>query len=338
MAVTCLKPSEYRGDQNTAVAGRIVILKHQEIQSRKGTQAAAAPTGGRKGKGGKAAKGLPETRTLRKLEAHLAATQSLSEVLYVEAWGENGDKLAQKCQVGDLVSIQGAAVVAAPAQYSTSRLHYHLNLKGPLGLQVIVQKLDADPWQGIPAVHPLVPLSALDRVRDQQQICVSVTIVENPGSVERQTKEGAALVCNAIVQQGATRVRCSFWHEQAEELAAQPAGTSLMLYQVLITKRKDERSWEIGSWRGTSLVPCSAEMATAMSLGCMMFPLAVAFLLPFAQQTLLQAGRASSPRQLPNVDGNSCEGLDWLPCHGLILERSRGSDRAWTTAKVGDGL
>ena len=116
MAVTCLKPSEYRGDQNTAVAGRIMILKHQEIQSRKGTQAAAAPSGGRKGKGGKAAKGLPETRTLRKLEAHIAATQSLSEVLYVEAWGENGDKLAQKCQVGDVVSIQGAAVVSAPAQ------------------------------------------------------------------------------------------------------------------------------------------------------------------------------------------------------------------------------
>ncbi|CAL1128595.1 unnamed protein product [Cladocopium goreaui] len=177
--------------------------------------------------------GQPETRPLRKLEAHVAATQSLSEVLYVEAWGENGDndKLAQKCQVGGLV---------------------------------IVQKLHEDPWQGIPAVHPLVPLSALDRVRDRQQICVAVTIVENPGSVERQTKDGAALVCNAIVQQGTTRVRCSFWHEQAEELAAQPAGTSLMLYQVLITKRKDERSWEIGSWRGTSLVACSAEMATAM--------------------------------------------------------------------------
>ena len=66
--------------------------------------------------------------------------------------------------------------------------------------------------------------------------------------------------------------------------------------------------------------------------------LAVAFLLTFAQQTLLQAGRASPPRQLPNVDGNSCEGLDWLLCHRLILERSRGSDRAWTIAKVGDGL
>ena len=37
-----------------------------------------------------------------------------------------------------------------------------------------MQKLDEDPWQGIPAVHPLVPLAALDRVRDRKQICVSV--------------------------------------------------------------------------------------------------------------------------------------------------------------------
>ena len=113
MAVTCLKPSEYRGAESTAVAGRIVILKQQEIQSRKGPQVAAAPAGGKRGKGNKAGKGLPECRTLGKLEAHLAATQSLSEVLYVKTWGENRDKLAQKCQVGDLVSVQGAAVVAA---------------------------------------------------------------------------------------------------------------------------------------------------------------------------------------------------------------------------------
>ena len=66
--------------------------------------------------------------------------------------------------------------------------------------------------------------------RDRQQICVAVTIVENPGSVERQTKDGAALVCNAIVQHGATRVKFSLWHEQAEESAAQPPGTNLMLF------------------------------------------------------------------------------------------------------------
>ena len=89
MAVTCLKSSEYRGDQNTAVARRSVFLKQQEIQSKKAAQAAAAPAAHKKGKGSnKSAKGLPESRAVRKLEAHPAATPSLSEVLYVEAWGE----------------------------------------------------------------------------------------------------------------------------------------------------------------------------------------------------------------------------------------------------------
>ena len=170
MAVTCLKPSEVprRPEHCRGWAHRDPQAPRDPVEKRNPSGGGSAQWRQRKGKGGKAAKGLPETRTLRKLEAHIAATQSLSEVLYVEAWGENGDKLAQKCQVGDVVSIQGAAVVSAPAQYSTSRLHYHLNLKGPLGLQVIVQKLDESPWQGIPAVHPLVPLSALDRVRDRQ--------------------------------------------------------------------------------------------------------------------------------------------------------------------------
>ena len=130
----------------------------------------------------------------------------------MEAWGENGDKLAQKCQVGDLVSIQGAAVVAAPAQYPTSRLHYHLNLKGPLissmktlgqASQLCIRWCPLLPWNGSKV----------------GMICVAVTIVENPGPIERQTKDGAALVCNAIVQQSGARVRCSFWHDQAEELA-----------------------------------------------------------------------------------------------------------------------
>jgi len=73
-------------------------------------------------------------------------------------------------------------------------------------------------------VHPLVPLQALSRVKDRQQICVAVSVVENPGAIER----GPAMVCNAIVQQGATRVSCSFWLEQAQELAEQAAGACLM--------------------------------------------------------------------------------------------------------------
>eukprot|EP00435_Cladocopium_sp_Y103_P054195 s3399_g17.t1 len=126
MAAVCLKPSEYHGDQNTAVVGRIVILKHQEIPQKKSVAAAAVPVGGRKGKvaaaavpvggrkgkGGKAGKKSAEPQTLRKLEAHLAATEALSEVLFVEAWGEVADQLAQKCKIGDLVAIQGGEVAA----------------------------------------------------------------------------------------------------------------------------------------------------------------------------------------------------------------------------------
>ena len=268
MQATCLKPSEYRGDQNTAVAGRIVILKQQEVKVKKPAHSAAAPAAGKKGKGGKGGKAGTDQGSARKLEAHLAGTESLSEVLYVEAWGEIGDQLAQKCVVGDVVAIQGGSFIATPAQYSTSRLHYHLRLKGALGLQVFVQKLEQAPWPGVPTVHPLVPLQALSRVKDRQQICVAVSMVENPGTVERQTKEGPAAVCNAIVQQGATRVRCAFWHEQAQELAELQPGTCVMLYQVLISKRKEENSWEIGSWRGTTIVPCSTDMATMLHLGC----------------------------------------------------------------------
>ena len=50
MQATCLKPSEYRGDQNTAVAGRIVILKQQEVKVKKPAHSAAAPAAGKKRK------------------------------------------------------------------------------------------------------------------------------------------------------------------------------------------------------------------------------------------------------------------------------------------------
>ena len=182
----------------------------QEVKPRKAAQVAATPTGGKKGKGGKGGKASADQAPTRKLEAHLAATESLTEVLFVEAWGEIGDQLAQTCTVGDVVAIQGGSFVATPAQYSASRLHYHLRLRGPLGLQVLVQKLEQAPWQGLPALHPLVPLQALSRMKDRQQICVAVSVVENPGAVERRTKDGPAMVCNAIAQQGATRVRCFF--------------------------------------------------------------------------------------------------------------------------------
>jgi len=59
-----------------------------------------------------------------------------------------------------------------------------------------------------------------------------------------------------------------FWHEQAQELAEQQPGACLMLHQVLISKRKDENSREICSWRRTTILPCSPEMATVLYLSC----------------------------------------------------------------------
>ena len=74
-----------------------------------------------------------------------------------------------------------------PPAYSTSRLHYHLRLKGTLGLNVQATRLTEDPWVDIPLLHPLVPLEALDRVKDRQQICVAAIIVDQPGVIERQS-------------------------------------------------------------------------------------------------------------------------------------------------------
>lgn len=260
---TVLKPSEYRGDKDTAVAGRTVILSMQEF---KGDPKAAAQPKGRKGKAGGKGGQSDDSGVKRKVEAHLAGTSSPTEVLYVEAWGDIGTKLMQVCTVGDLVSIQGGTVQEMPPSYSTSRLHYYLRLKGQLGLNVKAVKLPADPWDDVPAVHPLVPLEALDRIKDKQQICVSVVVVDNPGAIERQTNSKMSMVCNALVQQGQTKVRCSFWGELATELANQPIGQPLLLYQVLVTKRKDMQSWELMSWRGTSIQACPADIASDLIL------------------------------------------------------------------------
>ena len=45
MAATCLKPSEYRGDKNTAVAGRLVILTQQELPAKQPSQGHGQPKG-----------------------------------------------------------------------------------------------------------------------------------------------------------------------------------------------------------------------------------------------------------------------------------------------------
>ena len=260
-APVLLKPSEYQGAQGTAVAGRIVICNMQEVESRSKTSSPAAPS---KGKGGKGKAGKATlTSSSAKIELHLSGTESASEVLYVEAWGELAQQVQKKCQVGDLVTISGGTISSAAQQYSTSKLHYHLRLKGVWGVQVIIAKVETLPWSLPPKTHPLVPLVSLSRVRDRQQICVAAVVVENPGSSERLTSNG----CNAIIQEGMTRVRCAFCRDMADKLASVAVNTCILLYQVLVSKKPgDTASWELGSWRGTQILPCPDELAEQVKL------------------------------------------------------------------------
>ena len=125
-------------------------------QSRGKEAAAFAPAKGRGGKGeqAKTAPSGPST----KLELHLSATDSTSEVLYVEAWAEIAERLSARCQVGDVISLAGGTVINNVQTYSTSKLHYYIRLKGVLDMHIQMVKLDVLPW-GIPSeTHPLVPL------------------------------------------------------------------------------------------------------------------------------------------------------------------------------------
>ena len=97
------------------------------------------------------------------------------------------------------LAITGASVISTAQMYSTSRLPYHLRVKGAIGTLGLVQKLEAPPWTNVPLHHPLVPLGSLERVKDKQQICDAAQIAENPGSMERDTVNGRMLVCNAII-------------------------------------------------------------------------------------------------------------------------------------------
>ena len=78
-----LKPSEYKGDKGTAVAGRVVIMVTQEVKMKESKSLAASPPGKGKGRGKQAG----QAGFSAKLELHLAGTDSINEVVFVEAWG-----------------------------------------------------------------------------------------------------------------------------------------------------------------------------------------------------------------------------------------------------------
>ena len=239
------------------------------------------------------------------------------------ARGGGRAKSWQAQHFGDAVAEVVAAVISTAQMYSTSRLPYHLRVKGIVGTQVLVQKLESLPWSGVPAHHPLVPLQSLARVKDRQQICVAAQVDDNPGAIERDTVQGRVLVCNAIVQQNGVRARCAFWREHAEKLATCQAGTCILLYQVLVEKKK-EGSWEIGSWRGTQILECPEELAKnigerIMEPGdCRMLTL-----IPTRNWKECEAVQSTLSALVGTIVPGSCGRALWRPGPSAIRHRSR---------------
>ena len=78
--ISILSPTEFQGDASTAVAGRVVLSRLFIFESK----------GKSKGKGTK--KGSPPQQT-EKCELHILGGPSVSQILYLEAFGDDARAL-----------------------------------------------------------------------------------------------------------------------------------------------------------------------------------------------------------------------------------------------------
>jgi hypothetical protein len=134
-----------------------------------------------------------------------------------------------------------------------------LKIKPPIGIRTIIREVTTAPWIELNELHPLQPLKALKRVEHQQQVCVSVVVAERRDPVSRETATGPAIVCNSLVQQGDTQVRCAFWRDAATALGSHDTGACLLMYQVVVKHRDD--GWELTATDATTIQLCSEELA-----------------------------------------------------------------------------
>ena len=186
-----------------------------------------------------------------KLECHFLGGSTLDEILYAEAWGDAATRVDGQCVLGKLYKLIDCKYVAKTPQYSTSRLTYFVRLDPTTSIEECTTK----PWTDIPAQHPITPIARLDGVNTSMQVCLAGIITQQPGVVSRETKFGQRDVCNAVVRQGTHDIRCSFWGENAIQLAKHFVRTPVMLQQVRVI-RKDDESWEAGATEATMILTC----------------------------------------------------------------------------------
>ena len=258
-----LAPSEYTGEPKTGVVGRVVLFRGPiDIGGAGGRVAAASsspPASAGRGRG--KAKGRAKIRDgpQQKCEVHLLGGETLGEVLYVEAWADVARELKDCMEIGKVYCISGAQYVTQKPRYSTSRLPYFLRVQGPVGTRTKVQSCSATPWKDLPMHHPFSDVASLGRVEGSLQVCLAGVISHQPGLVSRETQHGPGEVCNAVLRQNSTDIRCAFWRSHAAALADFSVGAKVVLMQVNVCKHGD--SFEVRATEATEVRICPEDVA-----------------------------------------------------------------------------
>jgi len=248
-----LAPSDFEGEVGTAVVGRVVLSRIQQLPPREQKG---------KGKGGKSGSGKNRDKSgTSKCEIHVLGGDTLSDMVYLEAWADDAQALQHIAKRGSVVAITNAKVIAQPPKYSTSPLRYYLRVQGPLNLVTKIEILEhpPSPWAELPQHHPFVTLADLKHVEDTATVCLLGVVAAQPGIITRQTPYGEAAVCNATFRLETTTVRLSFWRKHAEMLATFDVGACVALYMVRVVKT-DNSDWEVRACESTLVEACPADL------------------------------------------------------------------------------
>ena len=240
--VLVLSPSEFSGEPEAWVAGRVVLKRKFTLRSDKGDGSSQTTAQKGSGKtGGKGKKGKTDKGPVEKCELHLLGGESMSEVLFIESWGEAADSLMRLAQesidTNSLLRVRKAKRVESMPRYSTSRREYYLLAEGPIGKKTLVELWTPETgtsWSQIPSTHPNLDFVGLSKVSDGLNVCLAGIITKQPGAIDRDTKIGHMKVCNAELRAQGTTVQCAFWRHHAETLASFDYGEVVQMNMVRV--------------------------------------------------------------------------------------------------------
>ena len=243
-----LSPREFSGTPGTCVCGRVVILRGP-VQYL--------------------------GRSVRALEIHLLGNGTNGDVLFLcavmERWQDVfADQVRRAMELGKVYSISGGVLVNRQPLNSTSRMPYFLKITPPLGVNTIIKECNESLWNDIPAHHPFTDIIDFHRFAVVSrrpahviQICVVGMVCHQPGVRECWARDGRTTVCNAIIKQGRSGIRCAFWRHHAAKLAAFPVGAVVALMQVIVVQR-EETGFELFAVEATQVMECPAALAESI--------------------------------------------------------------------------